>query len=145
MDVTAASIRARSARTGHRHAAPWKRLVPGGAASSVKSENGLCLEIFLHALEAVFPAVPGTLVSAKRCVRVPVGTIKMDLTGPDLPSNRPHRLHIHALHMSAEAVNSVVGDLDRVVDRIVRNDRQHRPEDLLLRNPQVATNVGEDR
>src|SRR3954451_865649 len=112
---------------------------------SIESQNGLGLEIFLHALKAVFPAVAGTLVSAKRCGGVPVGIVEMDLTRLDLPGDRPHRLHIRALHVSAEAVNSVVGDLDRLVHGVVRNDRQHRTEDLLLRYPHVATDVREDR
>src|SRR5579862_4866511 len=112
--------------------------------SSVESENSLCLEIFLHALETVFPTVAGTLVPAKRCVRVPVGIVEMDLTRPDLPGHGPYRFHVGALNMRAEAVDRVVGNLDRVLHRIVGNDRQHRAENLLLRNLHVATDGREN-
>src|SRR3954447_21050091 len=118
---------------------------PRGSVSLIKAERVFGLEIFSHAFAAVFPAVPGTLVSAKRCVRIPVGIVEMDLTGLDLPSHFPRGVHISALHMRAEAVDRVVGDLDRLVNRIVWNDRQHRAEDLLLSYPHVATDVREDR
>lgn len=49
----------------------------------------------------------------------------MDLTRPDLSGYGPHRFHLRALHVGAEAVDSVVGDLDRLLHCVVGNDGQH--------------------
>src|SRR5262249_10583868 len=45
----------------------------------------------------------------------------------------------------AQPVDRVVGHLDGFGDVLVGNDRQHRAEDLLLRQAAVISHVGEDR
>jgi hypothetical protein len=44
-----------------------------------ETEDGLGLEIFLEALDAIFTTIAGPLVAAERRLRVPGGMIEMDL------------------------------------------------------------------
>ena len=47
--------------------------------------------------------------------------------------------------MRAESVHGVIGDLDRFTDAVIRDDRQHRPENLFLRDRHRRRDLGEHR
>ena len=53
--------------------------------------------------------------------------------------------HVAGPHAGGEAVARVVGDRDRLLLVLERDDRQHRAEDLLLRDAHVVVDAGEDR
>lgn len=45
--------------------------------------------------------------------------------------------------MGAQAVYRIVRDNDRLIDRFIRNDTQHRPENFFLGDPRCGIYVGE--
>ncbi|MNY10167.1 hypothetical protein D3C86_1431250 [compost metagenome] len=48
-------------------------------------------------------------------------------------------------HIGLQAVETGIGNIDRLFFRVIRNDRQHRAENLLSRNVHVTADVGKDR
>src|SRR3546814_20755881 len=52
---------------------------------------------------------------------------------------------VDTVDVTGEAEVGVVGDRDRIVDVVVADDHQHRPEDFLERDPHLVADVGEPR
>src|SRR3546814_3931821 len=52
---------------------------------------------------------------------------------------------VDTVDVTGEAEVGVVGDRDRIVDVVVADDHQHRPEDFLARDPHLVADVGEHR
>src|SRR4051794_34765850 len=107
--------------------------------------EGLDLEELFEAEAAELASVTGLLVPTKRSHRVEAAAVDLDLTGAHPLRERERLLLIACPHRTGEAVVRVVRDAQRVVLVVVRDDRQDRTEDLLLRDGHVRRHVGEDR
>src|SRR5687767_15873436 len=93
------------------------------------AKGGFDLEILQHALKTILTPVPGLLEAAKRRVRIPRWVVEMDLTGADLRRDVLDDVHVLALHMRPEAIDGVIGDGDRLLHCLVRDDAKNRAED----------------
>src|SRR5690348_7787197 len=93
----------------------------------------LGLQVLLETGHTHLAADPGLLVATERSVRAePDTTVHGEGAGTD-----PRRHCLRALERArvdrpGQPVRRVVGDPDRVVVAVVRDDDKHRPEDLLL-------------
>src|SRR5207237_1010271 len=76
--------------------------------------------------------VARTLEAAERRQRVEGTAVDLDLTAADAAGDGLRPVGIAGPHAGREAVVGVVGDAHGVLFVLVRNDRQHGPEDLLL-------------
>src|SRR5438874_2283364 len=86
------------------------------------------------------------LVAAERRRRVePVVRVRPDYAGAQAFGHPENARALLGPHACAETVRRVVRLLDRFIRRAERQDREHRPEDLLLRDPVALRDVREDR
>ena len=72
-------------------------------------------------------------------------TVDRDVAGAHALGDLEGAVDVAAAHLAGQAVDGVVGDGDRFVVGVVRGDRQHRAEDLLLRHLRIRVDVGEQR
>src|SRR5690606_33583305 len=105
----------------------------------------LDLEELLEAVLAVLAPVAAVLVAAEGRVRVEGPAVDLDLAGADPAGEGLGPLRVGAPHAAGQAVDRVVGDSGGVVLVLVADDRQDRPEDLLLGDGHVVADLGEDR
>lgn len=103
-------------------------------SSGIETQDRLDLQIFFHALGAIFPTVAGLLVPTKGRIGVPRRIIEMHLSGSDLLRHYSHSLKVRPLNMGSQTVDRIVCDLYRLFERIVRNNGQDGSEDFLLGN-----------
>ena len=101
---------------------------------SCETEDGLDLEVFLEAEQPVFAAVAGPFVAAERGMGVPRRGVDVDLARADAQGDAAGLREIGTVDVTAKAVFGVVGNRNGLVDVIIGNDDQHRPEDFLLRD-----------
>src|SRR5687767_5359206 len=87
----------------------------------LKAENGLGFQVLLETFDAVFTAVPRALVAAERRMRIPGRIVDVHLPGADACRDGASSAKVLALHMRAQAVDRVVGDLHRLVHAVVGN------------------------
>ena len=106
--------------------------------------HGLRLQELLDAVAAELATDPGLLVAPERRDRVERAAVDVDLAGAHLLRKRDGLVLVAGPHRAGEAVPGVVGDLERLVLVGVLDDRQHRAEDLLLRDRHVGGDIGED-
>ena len=71
--------------------------------------------------------------------------VDRDLAGAQPRGHLADLRLVGARDVGGEAVLGVVADLHRLVDRLVAEDRDHRPEDLFLGDGHVVGDVGEHR
>src|SRR5438067_1825597 len=80
----------------------------GNRSSSLVSEDGLRLEVFLEARDAVFAAVARLLVAAEGRVRAPLGIVDVHLARADARGDAARVREVARLHGGAQAVEGVV-------------------------------------
>jgi len=98
-----------------------------------RDRQRLGLEELLEPRLAHLPADAGLLEPAEGHVGTePGAAVDADGAGPDPARDREGTVAVAAEHRARQAVDRVVGDPHRVVVAVVRDDHQHRPEDLLL-------------
>ena len=85
------------------------------------------------------------LVTAERRREVVLCAIQTNLACAQSPGHSPRALHILRDHKAGQTILRVVGNTNRVLFIIVRNDHQHRSEDLLLRDGHVVAHIGKHR
>src|SRR5690606_41862199 len=79
----------------------------------------------LHdALPISLPAVARLLEAPERGVQVDGRVVDVDLTGTQTRRDLPGEFGIGARHVGGEPVRRVVADLDRLVDRVVAENRK---------------------
>src|SRR3954468_19449704 len=117
-----------------------------GRRSATPGLAVLELQVRLEPVQAAFAAEARLLVAAERRRRIEA-----------VERVRPHDAGAHALRHpedagallrpdpGAQPVRRVVRLLDRLVGRAERQHREHRPEDLLLRDAVALRDVREDR
>ena len=92
-------------------------------------------------------AVAGRLGAAER--QVDFGADRRRVDVEDAGVHVAHRgegvVHVLRVDRRRQAVLHAVADLDRLVERLARDDRHDRSEDLFLRDAHVRRHVGEDR
>src|SRR6195952_2989720 len=94
--------------------------------------NGLGLEVLLEAGDSHLPADAGLLVTAEGHVRrVPDPAVDVARADPHAGGHGRGAFLVGGEHRARQAERRVVGDSHRVVVTVVRDDRQHGPEDLL--------------
>src|SRR5262245_41213460 len=102
------------------------------AEPSGRAGHGLDLEVLLEALHARLPPDAALAVTAERHVgAVPHASVERDRAGADAARDLERAVVGRAEHRARQPVLAVVGDRDRVVDVVVGEDHEHRPEDLL--------------
>src|SRR5476651_2769899 len=69
----------------------------------------------------------------------------MDVAGAEARRHAARVIEIAGRDIARQAVRCVVGDGDRLFLCLVRQDREHRPEDLLARDRHVVLHAGEHR
>src|SRR6187549_3524406 len=107
---------------------------------------GLDLGVLLEALDAVLATDAARLVAAERGVgAVGDAAVDADGAGAELTTDRERTLLVAGGDVAAETVLVVVGEADRVVVTVERDDDQHGAEDLLARDGHVVGDVGEER
>ena len=84
-------------------------------------------------------------IAAERAAAGAAGAIGLDHAGAQLPGDALSARVVAALHVIGQAIAGVVGDFDRLVLALERDDRQHRAENLLTRDAHVVVDVGEHR
>src|SRR5438552_359704 len=86
---------------------------------------------------APFAPVPAALVATERRVEIEPA-IDADPARAHPPRDRAALVEVATVHITGEAESGIVGDLDRMVNIIIADDHQHRPEDLLACNDHVV-------
>src|SRR3954468_18116876 len=125
---TAGSASVLRSRNSSRPAAPTSPAAPG------------------RLFAAHLAADAGLLVAAERRVRcVPEAAVDAHRAGADAPRDRQRAVVIGTDDRAGQAVDGVVGDADRVVVTVVRQDDEDRPEQLVLRDRRVLVNTSEQR
>src|SRR6187549_319024 len=115
---------------------------PGGSALEL---NRLDLEELLEAITAVFPAMPRLLEAAKWSKWIERRSVDLDLPRTHSTSEGFRTLGVGRPDAAVQTVDRAVGDLGRLVLGVVRDDREHWAEDLLLGDRHVGLHLGKDR
>src|SRR5688500_17063473 len=133
-------------RPGRRPPAPGPPTEPRNRVSADVDEDVLRLRVEVERAHAELPADAGHLVAAEwrlgmdRAVRVHADHASLQRL------RRAQRLaDVAAPDGATEAVRRRVGELQRLLLRVERDDRDHRPEALLLGDPHVVRHAVEDR
>src|SRR4051794_21823176 len=117
----------------------------GGSAGSGDGD-GLQLEVAVEALAPHLPADAARLDAAERCGRIhAVRLVHPERPGADPAGEVQPAVGARGPDRAGEGVVGVVGDAHGVSLVVVRDDGQHRAEDLLLRDPHPVVDVGEQR
>src|SRR5438034_8529009 len=104
------------------------------------------LQIRPQTVPSALAAEARLLVAAERRRRVePVVRVRPDHAGAQAFGHPENARALLGPDARAETVRRVVRLLDRLIRRAERQDREHRPEDLLLRDPVALRDVREDR
>src|ERR671911_2436906 len=131
----------RNARARARNAAVGSfRPSPSGTRGR---HDRLQLDIVGQALGAELAPDAGPLVAPER--RHEVHRVLVHAVGPgaDAPGNVEALVDVASPHRAGQAVLAVVGDAHSVFRVVVGDDREHGPEDLLLRNAHRVVDAGE--
>src|SRR5438094_7915065 len=113
--------RSRSVRDVPEEAA-MPRILPSRPAGPLTLQR-LDPQVLLDRQVAELASVAGLLEAAERRERVERGAVDLDLTGADPARDALGALRVARPHAASEAVDRVVGDADRVVLRVVWDDR----------------------
>src|ERR1700742_3007972 len=106
----------------------------------------LDLGVLVETGDTVLASHTAFLVPAERGVgTVGCTTVDTHEAGLDPAGHRQRTLKGTRKHVAGQPVHAVVGDPDRVLFVVERNDRQHRPEDLLLGDGHLVVDVDEKR
>src|SRR6266849_2069844 len=106
----------------------------------------LLLGVFVQCVRPALAAEPALLVTAEGVVRVDhVPVVDVDHPGLQAAGHVEGSLLVAAPYTGRQPVAGVVGDRDGLVDRVVGQDRQYGPEDLLSGDGHVVGHAGEDR
>lgn len=110
-----------------------------------RQQYALELAVLLDALGPVLAADTRLLVAAERAARIEGIPVDAVGAGADLRGDLQALLHIGGPHTARQPVIRVIGDLDRLVHRVVGDDRQHRAEDFLLCDGHRVVDIGKNR
>src|ERR1700722_7682120 len=107
--------------------------------------NALGLQIVANGVDAALASDSGSLVTAE-WRHIAHGAIGVHPHGPCFQTLGHHQRATNALrpHTRGEAVHSVVGDPNRLLFVIEWNYRQHRTEDLFVRDQQLRVHGGKN-
>src|ERR1700735_4711749 len=97
----------------------------------------------MEALGSALASDARLLEAAERDSEVGAPRIGTDGAGPELSRDRAGPVHVVGEDGRVEAVDRVVGDADGVLLVNGRDDGEHRPEDLLLRDRRGIVDVAE--
>src|SRR5262245_47041149 len=117
----------------------------GGDSGDVEAHHGLDLEELLETKRAPFPAKTGLLVAAERGREIQTLPVQMNVAGADPPRYRARMVDAAGRHIARQAIRRVVGDPYRLLLVGVRQDAEHRPEDLFARDRHIVRHAAEDR
>src|SRR5690606_37167174 len=99
----------------------------------------------LETVTAVLAAVARLLVAAEGGVGVERAAVHFDLAGTQAAGHGDGAVLVGGPDSAGESVHHPVGDAHGVVLVVVGEDRQHRPEDLLLGDRHLWGDAGEHR
>src|SRR5688572_17014067 len=119
-----------------------RSLIPGRLTLQLKR---LVFEKFLQPVYPCFPAVPRLLEAAEGRVHVEGAAVDVDLAGADAARDALRMRVVLRPYGAGEAVRRVVRDADGVLFVLVGDDREHRAEDLFLRDRHAVLHSSEDR
>src|SRR5262249_16633117 len=126
----------------------WPKPLDGMVTSAVQGiaqrhQHALLLREVLDTLWAVLAADAGVLVAAEWAPGVEGVPVDSVCAGADLLRDLDAARHIGGPYAAGQPIHRVVGDRDRIVLGVIRDDAQHRPEDLLLRDRHLVVDVSE--
>src|SRR5262249_55455820 len=99
-----------------------------------------------QAPRAELPADAGLLVAAERGRGGDqVVVVDPNRAGPQTRGDRQRARDVPGPDAARQTVDRVVRDPDGILDRLVADHREHRPEDLLLGDPHPVVDLAEDR
>src|ERR1700730_15671865 len=106
----------------------------------------LHVEIFFHLLEPGFTAVSAHLVAAERhCRGHRLGAVYPYGPGADSACQAMRLAHVPRPDAAAQPEHRGIGAMHQFIHVLQRYRRDDRTENLLLRNPHVVADIGEDR
>src|SRR5690606_39236417 len=118
---------------------------PARRASGPSGEiHRLQLEVELEAFDAALAPDARLLEAAERHLRVDDHAVHRHAAGAHPPRDLVAALRVRRIDGAVQAVDRIVGLLDRVVDVVVRDERHDRAEDFLARDRHPVVDVGED-
>jgi hypothetical protein len=89
-------------------------------ARSGVADDALHLQEVVDAPVGIFAAIPGLLVAAEGREGIPGGIVDLDLAGTDPARDLPGMLDVLRFDIGREAIDRVVGDLDRLLLALIR-------------------------
>src|SRR5882757_3234810 len=109
------------------------RIISSLSCGGRSCQHRLDLEELVEAEGAELPPDSGALVAAERGPDVVPGpgAVDLHLPGPQAGADPPGVVGIRRPDSGAESVRRVVGQGDRLVLVAIREEDEHRPEDLL--------------
>src|SRR5688572_1626963 len=133
-------------RPGRRRPRPGPPTEPANRVSADVDEDVLRLRVEVERAHAELPADAGHLVPAEGRLGMDraVG-VHADHAGLQRLRGPQRFADVAAPDRAAEAVRRRVGELERLLFGVERDDRDHRTEDLLLGDPHVVRHAIEDR
>src|SRR5215210_1259965 len=138
--------RLRPRRSGPTPSGGRRRRCRACTSSGPAAARSLELHVGLETVEAALAAEAGLLVAAERRGRVEaVVGIRPDDACAEALGHREDPRALLGPDTRRETVRRVVRLLDGLVRRAEGEDREHRPEDLLLSDPVALRHVREDR
>src|SRR5947207_9162901 len=119
----------------------------GTATLGIFHAHVLDLRVARERLEPLLAPVAALLVSAERQLDAATGAVcvDVDLTGFDPRGERQRFVDVARPDAGDQTVLTLVRDLRRLLDVVEVDDREHRPEDLFLRDPHLRRYVIEKR
>src|SRR5688572_10102691 len=119
---------------------------PRNRVSADVDEDVLGLRVEVERAHPELPADAGHLVAAERRLGVDRAVrVHADDAGLQRLRGTQRLADVATPDRAAQAVRRRVGEPQRLLLRIERDDRHHRPEDLLLGDPHVVRHAIEDR
>src|SRR6266542_6065527 len=133
----------RNARARARNASSGSSGAP--SSGTCRRHDRLQLDVVAEPLDAELAPDARPLVAAERRHEVHRVLVHAVRAGAHAPGDVDTLVDVARPHRSGEAVLTVVGDADGVVGRVVRDDRENGPEDLLARDAHRVVDAGEHR
>src|SRR6516162_3047837 len=107
------------------------------------AQGAFDLQVLVEPELAPLSTVAAVLVAAERRVHVE-SMVDRHPAGPDLAGHLTRLVEVGPRDKAGQAVIGVVGDVYGLIDVVIAEDAQHRPEDFLARDRHVIGDIREN-
>src|SRR4051812_32586875 len=108
------------------------------------SKRRFGFQVFVEGELTPFAPVATALIAAERRIHVE-RVVDRHRAGTDPAGHFARLVEVGGRNVSCQAVFGVVGDLQRLIEIVVAENAQHRPEDFFARDGHVIGHTREDR